>query len=345
MAKWIRDPIYGEIPVPDEFIPIIDHPLFQRLRRIKQLAFCHLVYPGVHHTRFEHSLGVFYLSRKFETGVQLFALLHDIAHPPMGHVTENALQELGYSIHHETLFKDVTKAVLQDSVFIARDIRESVLVSGDIGVDRLDYTMRDSYYAGTGVRCNWDRIVRLIREENGRLYIPYKILPNVEDLLFTRFLLGDILYFHKTILLAEVIYTKALEDLLQYYKPSEIFSWDDYELCCRMRSIGSKWWERLENRELPKMIFKGDRESALEVYEKLRALFGEEKVFIGERKKWQKPINTYMEDGLPLIEASDFIRSLFTVDESRRFWFVAVDKEIREEAAKIAAQTSSEKEG
>ncbi len=338
--KYFRDPIYGEIPVSDEFLPIIDHPLFQRLRRIKQLAFCHLVYPGVHHTRFEHSLGVFFLASRFGSGVQLYALLHDVAHPPLGHVTEAALRKLGVSFNHEALFRDVARRILEDSVFTIRDVDESVLVSGDVGVDRIDYTMRDSYYAGTGVRCNWDRIVRLLREDDGRLVIPYKVLPNIEDLLFTRFLLGDVLYFHKTVLLADVLYERALSEVLEHYNPEEIVRWDDYELAVRMRDLGIKWWRRIEERKLPKIVFRGEESAAKELFEKLSARFGEDRVFLGEKRSWQKPVTTVMEDGRPLLHASEFVKALFEMDRKRTYFFVAVDKEVRKEAAKIAAQTS-----
>ena len=117
----IRDPIHGFITVSEWERDIINHPVFQRLRRIRQLGLTDMVYPGATHTRFEHSLGVMHLAdrayeiltskRRYverlesehhykEAGIKrdrclirLAALLHDVGHGPFSHVAESLFQE------------------------------------------------------------------------------------------------------------------------------------------------------------------------------------------------------------------------------------------------------------
>jgi HD superfamily phosphohydrolase len=99
--RRVRDPIHGFVELAGDEIDIVETPVFQRLRGIRQLAFANLVYPGALHTRFEHTLGVFHVTsllcdvfdfssddRKL---VRLAALLHDLGHGPFSHVSEDAL--------------------------------------------------------------------------------------------------------------------------------------------------------------------------------------------------------------------------------------------------------------
>src|SRR6187401_596925 len=105
--KIINDPVYGFITIDNELIfKIISHPYYQRLRRIHQMAFAHLVYPGAVHTRLHHSLGAYHLmcnalnelrnkgieiSPEEETGAKAAILLHDIGHGPYSHALEQIL--------------------------------------------------------------------------------------------------------------------------------------------------------------------------------------------------------------------------------------------------------------
>ncbi len=60
--KSIKDPVHGYIEVDTTALTLLDSPLLQRLRYIRQLGFSYLVYPGANHTRFEHSLGTMHLA-------------------------------------------------------------------------------------------------------------------------------------------------------------------------------------------------------------------------------------------------------------------------------------------
>lgn len=183
--RELRDPIHGFIALSDSESAIVDTPLFQRLRRIKQLALASLVYPGALQTRFEHSLGVAHLAQKLSerllrdedpetmTTVRRVALLHDIGHGPFSHVSESVLEELcreGERIGggpEEKIHEQLTYALIMTSPDLARLIcdreRETVvgllsgrrgsrlargIVSGPLDADKLDYLLRDSYFCG-----------------------------------------------------------------------------------------------------------------------------------------------------------------------------------------------------
>jgi len=111
-----NDPIYGFIAIETDLIlQLINHPYFQRLRRISQMGLSSLVYPGAHHTRFEHALGAMHVMQKAidvlqgkgveispdeREAMQIAILLHDIGHGPFSHATEEALLQ---GVHHETI--------------------------------------------------------------------------------------------------------------------------------------------------------------------------------------------------------------------------------------------------
>lgn len=176
----IRDPIHGFISLSDQEIRIIDTTIFQRLRRIRQLAMAYLVYPGTTHTRFEHSLGVLHIAYRIAeqfiradvirerdiVPVRIAALLHDLGHGPFSHISEYVLAQ-----HYnretcdiEEVHEDITKRLIQNSpeltqilcstlrdevinVLTKRDIRKDI-TSGPLDADKLDYLLRDAYYAG-----------------------------------------------------------------------------------------------------------------------------------------------------------------------------------------------------
>src|SRR3954468_16311775 len=116
VRKIINDPVYGFITIDHPLLlSIIAHPYYQRLRRVHQMAFAHLVYPGAVHTRLHHSLGAYHLmcnaltelkskgveiTREEETAAKIAILLHDIGHGPFSHTLENVLIS---NTHHETI--------------------------------------------------------------------------------------------------------------------------------------------------------------------------------------------------------------------------------------------------
>jgi uncharacterized protein len=183
--KIINDPVYGFITIDDERIfKLINHPFFQRLRRIQQMAMAQLVYPGAVHTRLHHALGAYHLmgcalqelsskgieiteEEKFSAKAAI--LLHDIGHGPFSHALEHVLAE---SFHHEELSLMLMKSLneeLNGELNMALDIfcdkyhKKFLhqLISGQLDVDRMDYLTRDSFYTGVneGV-IGYDRIIK-----------------------------------------------------------------------------------------------------------------------------------------------------------------------------------------
>jgi hypothetical protein len=180
MSYDIRDPIYGFIHPNETEQKIIDTKVFQRLKRIKQLALANLVYPGANHTRFEHSLGVMHLAGLIAEQLKidpekkeivcLAALLHDIGHGPFSHVSEDVMKNLSENIEingkinfHETITckiieqdKDLRKFIAEEkckkiSSLIKEGYEENYLkeiISGPLDADKMDYLLRDSYHCG-----------------------------------------------------------------------------------------------------------------------------------------------------------------------------------------------------
>ena len=332
-GKYIRDPVHGEIFIPEELLPIIDHPYMQRLRRVRQLALAEIVYPSATHSRFSHSLGVYHITAQATTSLETlaYALVHDVGHGPFSHLSEYALRKNGYEFNHEERLKEVLPEILEDAVLSAKDVlnaAENPLVTGGIGSDRLDYLRRDSYFAGVAVgEIAWDRIVRNVAIKDGKLLARYKILPNVEHIFVSRFILGDALYFHKTVLIANEMFVRAVREILDYYMPKEIVEMDDVALINAFRETGNRWWQEIEKRTLFEMVFRSsEREEVQERFEQLVGKYGEENVLMGERASWHKPPEVIMEDGREVEEVSPLVASLRETDRSRHYYFVVVRK-------------------
>ena len=234
--KIINDPVYGFIDIPYPLVyEIIEHPYFQRLRRIKQLGLTHLVYPGAQHTRFQHSLGALHLmtsaietlrqkgidiSSEEAEAVSVAILLHDIGHGPFSHALEQSLVE---NISHE----DISKLFMQElneqfsgRLELALDIFSNnykkkflhQLVSGQLDMDRLDYLRRDSFFTGvTEGTIGSDRIIKMINVANDKLVVDVKGIYSIEKFLIARRLMYWQVYLHKTVQSAELLLVKILK--------------------------------------------------------------------------------------------------------------------------------------
>ena len=234
--KIINDPVYGFITINNPLIfEIISHPWYQRLRRIKQMALAHLVYPGAVHTRLHHSLGAYHLmcnalqvlkekgisiSETEETGARIAILLHDIGHGPFSHALESVLME---NVHHEELslllMQELNRQFnghLQTAIDIFTNTYPKKflhqLVSGQLDVDRMDYLTRDSFFTGVseGV-IGYDRIIKMLTVHNGELMVEEKAIYSIEKFLVARRLMYWQVYLHKTVLAAEITLVKILE--------------------------------------------------------------------------------------------------------------------------------------
>src|SRR6187200_380119 len=233
--KIINDPVYGFITIDHPLIlDIIAHPYYQRLRRIYQMAFAHLVYPGAVHSRLHHSLGAYHLmcnalselknkgieiTHEEELGAKIAILLHDIGHGPYSHTLE---KELINDVHHETislLIMQVLNKKFNGQLQTAIDIFTNKyhkkflyqLIAGQIDVDRMDYLTRDSFFTGVseGV-IGYDRIIKMLTVHNGQLMVEEKAIYSIEKFLVSRRLMYWQVYLHKTVVCAEKMLVKIV---------------------------------------------------------------------------------------------------------------------------------------
>lgn len=234
--KIINDPIYGFINIQTELLfDLIEHPYFQRLRRIRQLGLTNLVYPGANHTRFQHALGTVYLvsnaitvlrskgitiTEDEEEATAIAVLLHDIGHGPFSHALEHYL--IG-NIHHEllsALFMEELNRQFNQRLDMAIQIFNGQyhkrflheLISSQLDMDRLDYLKRDSFFTGVteGV-VGSDRIIKMLNVHDDRLVIDAKGIYSIEKFLIARRLMYWQVYLHKTVLSAEQLLNSILK--------------------------------------------------------------------------------------------------------------------------------------
>jgi HD superfamily phosphohydrolase len=234
--KIFNDPVHGFITIPYELIfDIIEHPYFQRIRRIQQLGLSTYVYPGANHTRFHHALGAFHLMRKAiyilkikgheiseeeEIAALVAILLHDIGHGPFSHTLENILIK---GVSHEEISKIYMQRLNEHfggKLTMAIEIFQGTyhkkflhqLVSSQLDVDRLDYLTRDSFFTGVneGV-ISYDRIIEMMNVSHDELVIEQKGIYSIENFIIARRLMYWQVYLHKTVICVEQMLIKAIQ--------------------------------------------------------------------------------------------------------------------------------------
>ena len=234
--KIFNDPIYGFITIPNQLIfDLIAHPYFQRLRRISQMGLSYLVYPGAHHTRFQHAIGSMYLMQKAinvlrakdivisldeEKGLLIAILLHDIGHGPFSHAMEHNLVE---GVSHEKislLFMERLNEEFDGELSLAIEIFKGTyrrhfmyqLISGQLDMDRVDYLKRDSFYTGVPEgSINAERIITMLNVVNDYLVVEEKGIYSIEKFLVARRLMYWQVYLHKTSLAAEQVLIRIIK--------------------------------------------------------------------------------------------------------------------------------------
>ena len=235
----IIDPIHDFIRIYDYELPIIDSPLFQRLRRIKQLSGAHLTYPSAQHSRFEHSLGVMHIANQAgftlnEKGflnsddvqvLRIAGLLHDVGHGPFSHLFEEVVQEK--KISHEDYGKkiilnseigDILSKTGFDKKLIAKiAFGESKfqylneIISGALSADMMDYLLRDGYFTGAEhAKVDHKRITQSLDIHKKKLALERSALYSFESMMHSRYQMFKAVYFHKTVRAAEVMLIQAL---------------------------------------------------------------------------------------------------------------------------------------
>ncbi len=234
--KIFNDPIYGFITIPNALIyDLVQHPYFQRLRRISQMGLSYLVYPGANHTRFHHALGAMHLMQKAvevlrfkdvnisseeENALYIAILLHDVGHGPFSHAMESSIVE---GVHHEEislLLMNQLNIEFQGQLSLAIQVFKGEydrkfmlqLISSQLDMDRMDYLKRDSFYSGVSEgNVNSERLIQMMNVVDDVLVIEEKGIYSVEKFLMSRRLMYWQVYLHKTSLVAELILTKTLK--------------------------------------------------------------------------------------------------------------------------------------
>lgn len=234
-GKIINDPVFGFIKIPGGVLmDIVDHPLMQRLRHIKQLGLASIVYPGAQHTRFQHSLGAYWLMNEAvmtlaQKGIFIFdseaeaikaaILMHDIGHGPYSHVLEHTLLN---GVSHEDVSLMMMEQINRENggcLNLALNIFRNQypkrflhqLISSQLDMDRLDYLRRDSFFTGVSEgNIGSARIIKMLNVVDDKLVVDSKGIYSIENYLISRRLMYWQVYLHKTTVATE----KMLVNLL-----------------------------------------------------------------------------------------------------------------------------------
>lgn len=243
--KIINDPVHGFITIPFEStMRLIEHPYFQRLRRIKQLGMTDYVYPGAVHTRFHHALGALHLMIEslrvlIDKGVKITEaeceaacaaiLLHDIGHGPFSHALERRIvpldhEEVGIGLMNKINLEfghELDRAI---SIFQGTYEKPFLhqLVSSQLDMDRMDYLARDSFYTGvTEGLVGHARLIKMLHVKEGQLVLEEKAVRSIEKFLHARNFMYWQVYLHKTVLSTEVMLQRLFDRIKEVYLPED----------------------------------------------------------------------------------------------------------------------------
>lgn len=240
-AGEITDPVHRYIRFSQVEKEVIDSPAFQRLRRIRQLAGAHLVYPSAQHSRFEHSLGAMHVAglagetllgkgyidhAEAVQDLRLGALLHDIGHGPFSHLFEEVLEYVCNTTHEEMGRRIIMQSEIADILDRHGHSAEHVcrlsfgqskvnfmneIISGGLSADIMDYLPRDGLFTGAEyAKVDYHRLLSSLEVSKGRLAINRSALNSLESMLISRYEMFKAVYFHKTVRAAEVMLIRAM---------------------------------------------------------------------------------------------------------------------------------------
>lgn len=229
---FINDSIHGLIQVSKNELNIIDTPLFQRLRHVKQILSYH-AFPCANHTRFEHSIGVMHICSMYASHIykddpdvkhkvqllRICGLCHDIAHGPFSHSWDHKVYSVlypgtlkGHDIHRFAIVRGPLKEKIERcginveeviDVWKGKDIVMKAMLNGPVGADRLDFLKRDSMYTNSkqfgSVAIERIIMASMLYDRDGHTYLHYKtkVLEEIVQVLYGRFSMYHKIYFHK----------------------------------------------------------------------------------------------------------------------------------------------------
>jgi HD superfamily phosphohydrolase len=250
-SRDFRDPVHGFIRLHGRECDVVDTPIFQRLRRIKQLAMAHLVYPGAVHTRLEHTLGVLHVAGRLCSRleidaeatriIRLAALLHDIGHGPFSHPSEEVLAELAFAEGlerrgetdkiHEVITREIIISDPALRKLISDRDREDIIklldkgwgqplfkdiVSGPLDADKQDYLLRDSHHCGVrygiyDISRFQDVLCRVSDESGDSLAVDEDGVNTLEQFVLARYYLTTQVITHKGRRISDAMLVRGLK--------------------------------------------------------------------------------------------------------------------------------------
>ena len=271
----IVDPIHDFIRIYEPEIDVIDTSVFQRLRRIRQLAGAHLVYPSAQHSRFEHSLGVMhiagqaaevlkdkgFLKKDDVANIRLGGLLHDVGHGPFSHLFEEVLQKKKKITHEEIGKKLILQTEIGDflsqSGFDKKFLTQlafgnskhqfmNEIISGGLSADMMDYLPRDGYFTGAEhAKIDFKRIIQSLGVYEKKLSLDRSALYSFESMMISRYQMFKAVYFHKTVRSAEVMLLESMslaDDELEFtsYDPDKYIQLTDEFVISKLIALPPK---------------------------------------------------------------------------------------------------------
>lgn len=279
-TKFIRDSVHGNLPLNDFEVEIMDSSQIQRLRRIKQLGFISLVYPGANHSRFEHSIGTMFLGSKLADHlklsnynkelVRIAALLHDTGHGPFSHVSE-AVSEVKHEILTAKVIEETSLNDIITKKFDPKEIIDIIngkgplgpIISGELDVDRMDYLIRDSHYTGVAYGViDVDRIIANLKLKQ-YLILDIKGVQAAEEALVARYQMYPSVYQHHTTRIVNAMFRRCLKRVFKegIINSENIYKYDDSDMLCICRNVDET--ESRENKFIKDIITRLDNRNLL----------------------------------------------------------------------------------
>lgn len=326
--KTIRDPVHGDIELSDAEQAVVDSEAMQRLRRIKQLSFCSLVYPGANHTRFEHSLGTMHLTGRIahrlgleEAPLRMAGLIHDVGHLPFSHSLEGVFN-LSHEDNLDLVMTEGLGDVLSDNGFRGEEIVDLAkgsgtgkIISSQIDADRMDYLLRDAHYTGVAYGViDADRIINVIGFEHDEVFFNKKGLLALEALLIGRNQMYEAVYFHHTVRVADAMLQEAMRGVKISAKGLLSMGDEELKLFAKAKSpVAKELLNLLDKRKLYKIVYEGGPVKKEELLKKTK--LKPHQLLVSSVKLNRFAFSIPVKDGNKLVDIKEVSRTARNLEE------------------------------